>query len=64
MKTKDFEAEVLQAKVEILSFKIEAGQVQRIMMSWMNGGSHLPRTTVEYGEILNKYKDMTMMRIL
>jgi hypothetical protein len=64
IKSKDFEAEVLQAKVEMMSFKIEAGQSQRIMMSWMNGGSHLPRSTVEYSEILMKYKDLTMMRIL
>jgi hypothetical protein len=64
VKSKDFEAEILQAKVEIMSFKIEAGQSQRTIMSWINGGCHLPRSTILYNEMLRKYKDLTMMRIL
>jgi hypothetical protein len=38
-KSKDFQADVLQAKVEMLSFKIEAGHLQRVMMSWLAGGA-------------------------
>ena len=33
-------------------------------MSWLNGGSQLPRSTKEYSDNLRKYKDLTMMRIL
>lgn len=63
-KSKDYEAEVLLAKVELLGFKIEAGSAQRVMMSWILGGSHLPRTTAEYSDLLRKYRDQTMMQML
>ena len=63
-KSKDFEAEVLQAKVEFLGFKIEAGVAQRVMMSWILGGSHLPRTTAQFNDLLRKYRDQTMMQVL
>lgn len=33
-------------------------------MSWINGGGQLPRTCKEYTEILKKYQNKTMMRIL
>jgi hypothetical protein len=63
-KSKDFEAEVLLAKVEFLGFKIEAGVAQRVMMSWILGGSHLPRTTTQFNDLLRKYRDQTMMQVL
>ena len=33
-------------------------------MSWIYGGGQLPRTCKEYTEILKKYQNKTMMRIL
>lgn len=61
---KDFDAEVLQAKVEFLGFKIENCQVQRVMMSWLNGGSYIPKTTGNFRDLLRQYKDRIMMSCL
>lgn len=40
--------EKLLATVEVLSIKIEAGHLQRVIMSWIYGGGQLPRTCEEY----------------
>lgn len=38
-RSRDFEADVLQAKVEFLGFKIECSATQRVLMSWILGGT-------------------------
>jgi hypothetical protein len=47
-KQKDHQADVLQAKVEILSMKIEVCHLERVMMCWKIGGDKLPQTASEY----------------
>jgi hypothetical protein len=62
-KGRDFEADVLQATVEYLGFKIECSFVQRVLMSWITENS-LPRTTRQMKDIMRLYKDQTMMQVL
>lgn len=56
--------EYLLATVEILSYKIEAAHMQRVLMGWISGEGTLPGTTIEYTNIMRKYQDMTTLRIL
>ena len=57
-------SEYLLATVEILSFKIEAAHMQRILMGWISGEGKIPSTTEDYTTLMRKYQDMTTMRIL
>ena len=41
-KGKDHQQEVLLAQVEILSYKVEAAHLERVLMSWGLGGQALP----------------------
>ena len=50
--------------VEILSFKIEAAHMQRILISWIGGEGKIPDTTEGYTRIMRKYQDITTMKIL
>ena len=52
------------ATVEILSFKIEAAHMQRVMMGWLSGEGKIPNTTEGYTKLMRKYQDITTMRIL
>ena len=61
---KNYELDKLLATVEVLSIKIEAGHLQRVLMSWIYGGGQLPRTCREYTEIVKVYQSQTMMKIL
>ena len=61
---KDYETKVLLSTIAVLAIKIETNHLQRVVMSWINGGGQLPRTCKEYTEILKKYQNKTMMRIL
>jgi hypothetical protein len=49
---KSYEVDLLAAKVEFLSFKIEAKHQQRVFMSWVNGGVTLPADTESYMKLL------------
>lgn len=48
-------SEYLLATVEILSFKIEASHMQRILMGWISGEGKLPSSTEEYTVLMRKY---------
>ena len=57
-------SEYLLATVEILSFKIEAAHLQRVLMGWISGEGKIPSTTQEYTNLLRKYQEMTTLKIL
>ena len=60
----NYSTEYLLATVEILSFKIEAAHMQRVLMGWISGEGKIPNTTSEYTRLMRKYQDITTMRIL
>lgn len=60
----NYSTEYLLATVEILSFKIEAAHMQRVLMGWISGEGKIPNTTAEYTRLMRKYQDITTMRIL
>ena len=57
-------SEYLLATVEVLSFKIEAAHMQRVLMGWLSGEGKLPSTTQDYTTIMRRYQDMTTLKIL
>ena len=63
-KGQHFTTEFLLATVEILSFKIEANHLQRVLMGWLSGEGKVPDTTEEYTELKRTYEKETTMRIL
>ena len=60
----NYTSEYLLASVEILSFKIEAAHMQRVLMGWISGEGKIPTTTKGYTQIMRKYQDITTLRIL
>ena len=63
-KGQHFTTEFLLATVEILSFKIEANHLQRVLMGWLSGEGKIPDTTEQYTELKRTYEKETTMRIL
>jgi len=51
----NFTSEYLLATVEILSFKIEAAHLQRVLMGWLSGQGVIPATTELYTHLMRKY---------
>ena len=54
-KGQNFSSEYLLSTVEILSLKIEAAHMQRILISWISGEGKLPSSTKTYTDIMRKY---------
>jgi hypothetical protein len=61
---KHYEIDILQAKVEYLSQKVEQSHLMRVFMCWLNQGAPLPQTTKAYNKILNSFNNSTMFRSL
>ena len=57
-------SDYLLATVEILSFKIEAAHMQRVLMGWISGEGKIPSSTAEYTKLMRKYEDMITLRLL
>ena len=51
----NYSSEMLLATVEILSFKIEAAHMQRVLISWISEQGSIPSTTQAYTKIMRKY---------
>jgi len=60
----NYMSEYLLATVEILSFKIEAAHMQRVLMGWISGEGTIPSSTAEYTKLMRKYEDMVTLRLL
>ena len=63
-KGQNYMSEYLLATVEVLSFKIEAAHMQRVLMGWISGEGKIPSTTQDYTALIRKYQDMTTLKIL
>ena len=50
--------------MEILSFKIEAAHLQRVLMGWLSGEGKVPGDTKRYAELKREYEKETTMRML
>ena len=63
-KGQNYTTEYLLATVEILSFKIEAAHLQRVLMGWLSGEGKVPGDTKLYAELKREYERETTMRML
>jgi len=61
---KDHFLELLLAQVEILSFKIEAASLERVIMCWDSSDSKLPTNTKDFQQVQRKFRDSHTMAIL
>lgn len=64
IKSKDHYQETLQAQVEFLSFKLEAANLERVVMCWDTQLTVLPRTTREYQNVHRRFQQQYLMAIL
>jgi hypothetical protein len=55
---------MLLAVVEILSFKIEAAHLERVIMCWEQPNTTLPTNTKEFHVAQRKFRDAHTMAIL
>ena len=62
--TSNFEVEKLLATVELMSYKIEASHMQRLLDCFMNGAARLPTSTQDVIKLIRKYQDVTTLEIL
>jgi hypothetical protein len=61
---KAYEVDLLAAKVEYLTFKIETCHLKRIFMSWLNEGRVLPTSTEGFKTLQKSFEDTCMYRVL
>lgn len=62
IKSKNHYFELLQAQIEILSYKIEASHLERVIMCWDR--PFLPKTTQSFHTVQRRFRDTYTMSIL
>ena len=61
---KTYETDLLKAKIDFLSFKIERSHLKRVFMTFITDGRPLPEDTKRYGIVSQMMDDSIMYRVL